>query len=106
MHGDEHANLEALDELSATEGIAVANASVYREHHQIKAVSYFADVLQLAQVLLFVGYRVYLLFKLLAIDCLSWYDIGQEPRIPVIQVTCMEVLPSYNQTRNMLRRPL
>ena len=90
VHGNEHADLETLDELSATEGIAVANAPVHREHYKVKAISHLTYIFQLTQVLLFVGYRVNLFFKLLAKDCLSRHNIRQEPRIPVIQVTCME----------------
>ncbi len=58
MHGNKEADLESLDELSATKGIAVANAPVNGEHHHIEAVGYLTNVLQLAQVLLFMSYRV------------------------------------------------
>ena len=48
MHGNKETDLETLDELSATKGIAIANTTVYREHYQVEAVCYLADILQLA----------------------------------------------------------
>ncbi len=73
MHGNKETDLESLDELSATKSIAIADAPVNGEHHHIEAVSNLADVLQFAQILLLVGYRVNVLIELLAIDRLTWH---------------------------------
>ena len=64
MHGYKEADLESLDELTASKGIAIAYSSVYGEHHHIEAVGNLADVLQFAQVLLLMGYRVNVLIEL------------------------------------------
>jgi hypothetical protein len=71
VHGNEQAYFEPLDELSATKGIAVADASVYGEHHHIEAVGNLADVLQFPKILFLMGYRVDVLFNLLTINRLS-----------------------------------
>ena len=76
MHGNKKTDLESLDELTASKGIAIPNAPVYREHHHIEAVGNLADVLQFAQVLLFMGYRINLFIKLLAIDGLTRHGFG------------------------------
>ena len=100
VHGNKKTDLKSLDELSATMGIAVANAPVNGEHHHIEAVGNLADVLQFAKILLFMGYRVYFFIalgfaaslceELLAIDGLTWHCFRQKSRIPVIQVPGME----------------
>ena len=85
MHGYKEADLESLDELTASKGIAIAYASVYGEHHHIEAVSNLADVLQLAQILLLMSYRVNVFVKLLTIDSLTWLGIGEKSCIPVFK---------------------
>ena len=90
VHGDKETNFEALDKLSASKGIAITNATVYGEHHHIEAIRYLADIFQLAQVLLFMGYWINLFVKLLTIDGLARHGFWQEPRIPVVQVAGME----------------
>ena len=59
----------------------------------IKSVRYLADILQLAQIMLLMGYRVEHFLHLKAVHLLSWYCIGQKLRIPVVQVTGMEDSP-------------
>ena len=90
VHWNEHANLEPIDELSATECITVTYAPVYGEHHKVETVSDLADVLQLTKEPFLVGYGINILFKFLTVDGLTWYGVWQEPRIPVTQVTGME----------------
>ena len=90
MHRHKETNLEALYELSASKGIAVADAPINWEHHHIKTIGNLADIFQFAQVLLFMGYWVNLFVKLLTIDGLARHGFWQEPRIPVIQITGME----------------
>ena len=84
MHGYKEADLESLDELTATKGIAVANAPVNGEHHHIEAISNLANVLQLAKILLLMGYRVYFFIELLTIDGLTRHGFGEETSIPVV----------------------
>ena len=55
MHGNKHADLEALDKLSAAKGIAITYAPVNGENCHIEAIGNLTDVLQFAQILLFVG---------------------------------------------------
>ena len=90
MHGNEETDFETLYELSASKGIAVADASVYGKHHHVEAVGNLADVLQFAQVLLLVGYRVEYLFHFKTIHLLTRNSIGQKLGIPVVQVSGME----------------
>ena len=90
MHGNKETDLKAFDELAASEGIAVADEPVYGEHHHIEAVVNLANVLQLAQVLLLMGYRVNVFVKLLAIDGFTRLGFWEETSIPVVQVTSME----------------
>ena len=71
MHGNKESDLESLDELSGTKGIAIPNAPVNGEHYHIEAVGNLADVLQLAQILLLMGYGVNVFVKLLTIDGLT-----------------------------------
>ncbi len=70
VHRNEQPDLEPFDELSATKGIAVADTSVYGEHHHIETVGNLTDVLQLAKELLLMGYRVKHLLHLKAVSLL------------------------------------
>ena len=56
VHRNEQPNLEPFDELTATKGIAVADTSIYGEHHHIETVGNLKDVLQLAKKLLLVSF--------------------------------------------------
>ena len=55
MHGDEKACLEALNELTGTQGVAVSYTAIDREHDQVKAAGYLADILEFTQELLLLG---------------------------------------------------
>ena len=90
MHRNEQSDLEPLDELPGTKGIAVADTSIYGKHHHIETVGNLADVLQLAKELLFVSYRIERLFHLKAVSFLVWIIVCQELGIPVVQVARME----------------
>lgn len=53
MHRNEQSDLEPLDELSATKGIAITDTPIYGEHHHIETVGNLADVLQARQGIAF-----------------------------------------------------
>ena len=78
MHGDEQSDFEPLDELSATEGIAITDTSIYGEHHHIETVGNLTDVLQLPKELLLVSYGIECLFHLKTISKLVRIVVRQE----------------------------
>ena len=70
VHRNEQPDFESFDELPTTKGVAVADTSIYGEHHHIETVGNLADVLQLAKKLLLVGYRIERLFHLKTVSLL------------------------------------
>ena len=75
VHGHKEAHLEALNKLPASKCVAVADTSIYWEHHCVEAVCYLPDVLQFTQILLLMGYRIYIFFEFFAVYRFTWLGI-------------------------------
>ena len=81
MHRDKETDLESLDELSTTKGIAITYAPVNGK----LSIYNLTDVFQLTQIQLLMGYWVYLFIELLTINRLTRHGFWQESRIPVVK---------------------
>lgn len=46
VHWHEHADLEAVDELTSAKGVAIAYAAIYRKHHQVEIAGNLTYVLE------------------------------------------------------------
>ena len=68
VHWNKHSNLEAFDKLTSAKRIAVADASVHREHHKVKGVGSLSDVFKFTKEPLFLCHRIDVLTALFTED--------------------------------------
>lgn len=55
VHGNKQAHMELVDKLPCASCLSIANATIYREHHYVKAIGYLVNVFQFPQVLFLIS---------------------------------------------------
>ena len=90
VHWNKHSNLETVDKLTPSERIAIADASVHREHHKVKGVGNLSDVFQFTKEPLFLCHRIDVLTELFT-EYLSFRcAVSKKACVPIAQVACVK----------------
>ena len=90
VHWNEYSNLEAVDKLTSSERIAIADASVHWKHHEVKGVGYLSDVFKFTKEPLFLCQWIDVLTKLFTEDLSFRCAVNKKSCVPVAQVTSMK----------------
>ena len=90
VHWNEHPNLEAVDKLTPSKRIAIADASVHREHHKVKRVGCLSDVFKFTKEPLFLCHWIDVLTKLFTEDFSFWCAVNKKACVPIAQVACVK----------------
>ena len=90
VHWNEHPDLEAVDKLTPSKCIAVADASVHWKHHEVKGVGYLSDVFKFTKEPLFLCHWIDILTELFAKDFSFRRAVNKKACVLVTQVTSMK----------------
>lgn len=90
MHRHEHADSETLDELSASQCVAVADTPIYGKHDEVESTGNLMYVLQFAEESLLFCHGIDVFLKFFAVDFAFLSTVSQESCISVAEITGME----------------